>query len=160
MPAEPIAASAGPPEKLSVVVLSAEFTRVHYALVLASAAAAVGTPATLFFTHGALRALVADDPDGGPGWQHLPGVTGMQTQRDPHVRGREIDALWQHRGIGGFEELLSACAELGVRFIACEMGLRALGIDATALRRDIPIEVAGVVTMLTDARATGAMVTL
>ncbi len=153
MPPEPKAATAGPPEKLSLLVLSAEFTRVHYALVLASAAAAVGTPATLFFTQGALQALVADGPDGGPGWRHLPAEGAA-------LRGGETDALWRERGIGGFEELLSACADLGVRFIACEMGLRAFGIDAEALRQDIPIEVAGVVTMLADARATGTIVTL
>lgn len=142
-----------PPDKLSLVVLSAEFSRVHYALVLASASAAVGTPATLFFTHGALRALVAAGRDGEPGWQQLPGEA-------DHRRGGAIDDDWQTRGVAGFEDLLTACAELGVRFIACEMGLRAIGLDAGDLRRDIPIEVAGVVTLLADARATGAVLTL
>src|SRR5512144_454936 len=47
------------PEKLSLLVLSGTFERVHYSLVLASAAAAIGKPATLFFTDRALRALQA-----------------------------------------------------------------------------------------------------
>ena len=38
------------PEKLSLVVFSGDFDKVHYALVMASAAAAIDTPVTLFFT--------------------------------------------------------------------------------------------------------------
>jgi intracellular sulfur oxidation DsrE/DsrF family protein len=39
---------------------------------------------------------------------------------------------------------------MGVRFIVCEMGLRAEGLDRSALRGDLPIEAAGVVTLLTE----------
>jgi peroxiredoxin family protein len=140
-----------PPDRLSLLVLSGEFERVHYALVLASAAAAIGTPVTLFFTDGALPALTGEGPDGA-GWRTLPGAAGRL--------GGAIDDERRGRGVAGFEELLSACAELGVRFIACEMGLRATGLDATALRKDVPIDIAGVVTFLADASATGAMLTL
>ena len=47
------------PDKLSVLVLSGAYERVHYALVLASAAGAIGKPTTLFFTGQALLALRA-----------------------------------------------------------------------------------------------------
>jgi len=47
-----------------------------------------------------------------------------------------------------------------VRIIVCEMGLRAIGLEASALRADLPIEVAGVVTFLADASATGALLSL
>ena len=65
---EPARALGKAPDKLSVLVLSGQFERVHYALVMTSAAAAIGTPSTLFFTDQALRALIADGPD-GPGWR-------------------------------------------------------------------------------------------
>lgn len=140
-----------PPEKLSLLVLSGDFERVHYALVVASAAAAIGLPATLFFTNQALFSLAGEGP-GGAGWRSLPGAGGRA--------GGAIDDERRARGVAGFEELLGACAELGVRFIVCEMGLRAIGLDAAALRTDVPIEVAGVVTFIADASATGAMLTL
>jgi peroxiredoxin family protein len=149
----PSAASDGaaPPDKLSLLVLSGGFERVHYALVLASAAAAIGMPTTLFFTDRALYALAAGGSD-DPGWRTLAGEGGRP--------GGAIDDERRALGVAGFEELLGACADLGVRFIVCEMGLRAIGLKAEALRRDLPIEVAGVVTFLTDASPTGAMLTL
>lgn len=134
------------PEKLSLIVLSDDFTRVHYALVMASGALAVGTPVTLFFTMGACRAILAGNV-GTPGWHALGG--------DP-VR---VDADHAEKRIGRFEELLDACATLGARFIVCEMGLRAINAAPEALRKDLSIEVAGVVTMLADASAQGSIVT-
>jgi peroxiredoxin family protein len=126
--------------KLSVVVFDGRYDRVHYALVMASAAAATGRPATLFFTGGAVHALVPG------GWRRL---DGDPERRDAHLR---------ERGIGTFEDLLHACAELGVRFIACEMGLRAEGLVAADLDPALGIEIAGVVTLLGDARADGALI--
>lgn len=123
------------PDRLSLVVFSGDFARVHYALVLASAAAAVGTPATLFFTMDACRLLT-------PGWRDHAGAGG-------------IDDGYRARGVAGFEELLLACAEMDVRFIACEMGLRAIGIAPADLRDDVSIGIAGVVTFLGDASADG-----
>jgi peroxiredoxin family protein len=140
-----------PPDKLSLLVLSGEFERVQYALVVASAAAAIGTPVTLFFTDRALTALAGAGAE-DPGWRSLPGAGGRL--------GGAIDDERRARGVAGFEELLAACADLGARFIACEMGLRAIGLEAPALRRDLPIEIAGAVTFLADASATGAMLTL
>ncbi len=128
-----------PPDKLSLVVFSGDFARVHYALVLVSGAAAVDTPATLFFSGEACRLLTRD-------WRSVPAA------------GRtagEIDDDQMARGVAGFEDLLRAGAELGVRMIACEMGLAAIGLAPADLRHDIPIEIAGVVTFLTDASADG-----
>ena len=126
---------------LSVIVFSGDFERVHYALVLASAAAAIGGPATLFFTGEAIRALVANN-----GWQNLPAAGG--------ATGGEIDERYQSRGVAGFDELLQACVGLDVRFIVCEMGLRAIGLTRADLRDDVPIEEAGVVTLLVETRPT------
>jgi len=133
------------PDKLSVIVFSGDFDRVHYALAMAAAAAAVDTPATLFFTMGALRALRRADAGGTPGWAALPGAA---------ARDAELVA----RGVAGFETLYAACAALGVRFMVCEMGLAAEGLRRADLRDDAPIEEGGLVTFLADASASGAVV--
>ena len=136
--------------RLSVLVLSGDFFRVHYALVLASSAAALGRPVTLFFTNHALNALRAEAAAGGPGWWALDAPGGAAA----------ANAELQARRLATFEELLLACAEMGVRFIACEMGLRVIDSAPSVLRADLPVEVAGAVTFLADAAAGGAMLAL
>ena len=143
------------PGKLSLVVYSGDFDKVHYALSMAAAAAAIGMPATLFFTMGACRALLPPGPTGVPAWHDMP-------VREEAVGGAEDgaarDGAYRERGVAGFEELMESCAELGVRFIVCEMGLRVMDIERQGLRSDIPIEAAGIVTFLNDASADGAVV--
>jgi peroxiredoxin family protein len=124
---------------LSIIVRAGDYESVHYALALAAAAIAVNKPAVLFFTMGGLRALT------GP----PPGLTDW---------GR--DALMRERGVGDFETLLQACVELGARFIVCEMGLRALGIDRAQLRADVPFSVAGIVTLLEETKPGMHLLTL
>ncbi len=127
------------PDKLSIIVFDGRFDRVHYALVLASAAAATNRAATLFFTAHALPALAPG------GWRRLQG--------DPEA----TNAGFKKTGVADFESLLEACRDLGVRFIACEMGLRAAGLTDKDLDSDLGIEIAGVVTFLGDAPKTGAL---
>jgi len=116
---------------VAVIVRSGDYESAHYALALASAALAVNKAAILFFTMGGLRSLM------GP---------------PPALDDWGRDALYRERGVGDFETLLQACVELGGRFIVCEMGLRALDIEAASLRRDIPFTVAGIVTLLEETR--------
>jgi peroxiredoxin family protein len=131
-------------KRLAIIVFSGDVERVHYALALASAAVAVNMPATLFFTMGGIRALLAESDDGTPGWHALAaGESGL----DPAAR----DAMLAKRGAATFAQLLSACVELGVKFMVCEMGLRAVGIDARELRRDLEIAQGGIVTLLREA---------
>jgi len=136
----------GAPDKLSIVVYDGHFDKVHYALVMASAAAAIGKPVTLFFTMEACRALTKDR-----GWTAMPlsDTEGDGTARDAEYGGRKVAT---------FEELLEACVTMKVRFLVCEMGLRARDLTRADLRDDIPIEEGGVVTFLTDASKDGAMV--
>jgi len=130
-----------PKDSLAVIAFSGDVERVHYALALASAAAAVNMPATLFFTMGAVRAVLADGENGKPGWHALlPGESGLS----PESR----EAVLKNRGAATFAELLDACRELGVAFMVCEMGLRAIGIEPSQLRRDIAITKGGIVTLL------------
>jgi peroxiredoxin family protein len=129
------------PAKLSLVVFSGEFAKVHYALATAAAAAAIDIPATLFFTMKASRALAKDD-----GWHALAGDAAAS------------DATLQARDVAGFAELLESCQALGVRFLVCTMGLSAIDLAADALRDDLGIELGGLVSFLNDARADGSVV--
>ena len=116
-------------ERLSVLLLSGSFERAHYALAMASTAAALERPATLFV-----------DPRGDPGLARRGRARaaglGRPAARRPSwpspdlADGAALDARNRARGVAGFEELLQACAGLGVEIIVCEMGLRALGLQA------------------------------
>ena len=133
-------------ERLCIVLLSGSFERVHYALCMASAAAALEQPVTLFVTLGALRALVAADATGRPGWMSLPGSE--DAAAPPGVDGAALDARNRERGVAGFEELLHACTALEVEFMVCEMGLRTLGLTPDALRSEVKLEPGGLATLL------------
>lgn len=150
MPATPNASAADArPDKLSLVLFSGGFDKVHYALAMAAAALAVNTPVTLFFTMGAARALLAADQD-GPGWRRL-----HPTEDGTPPLSAESELI--AKGMGGFEELLSACVMLGAQVMVCEMGMRAMGLEFSQLRPDIEVMPGGLVTFLHDASATGSM---
>ncbi|MBF0562509.1 MAG: DsrE/DsrF/DrsH-like family protein [Alphaproteobacteria bacterium] len=151
VPSEPHSGK-GPPDKISIVVYSGDFDKVHYALVMASAARAVNLPVTLFFTMEATRALMKP-ADAMPGWHRLPASGGAAT-------AAAVDRNFGDQGVATFEELLSACVVLGVRWLVCEMGLRVLGLSLADLRDDVPVESGGVVTFIADASRDGAMLFL
>lgn len=146
-----MAAADTSPDKLSLVVFSGSFDKVHYALAMAAAALAVNKPVTLFFTMGAARALLANNGQNAPGWHGLhPTEDGLSPA--------EAEANLLTRKLGGFEELLAACSALGGTIMVCEMGLKALDLDQAALRDDITITPGGLVTFLGDASRLGAVV--
>ena len=139
------------PDKLSIIVYAGYYDKVHYALVMAAAAAAIGRPVTLFFTMLACHALKTPSDDGKPAWRDMP-------LSEEKGKGGKKDDSFAKMGVATFEELLSSCAHLGVRFMVCEMGLRAIGLEGKPLRDDIPLEEGGLVTFLNDASKDGAMV--
>ena len=112
---------------LAIVIHSGDFARVHYALVLASAAAAIDRTVCLFFTMDACRGL--QPPEDLKSWAAL-------------------EANFANKGLATFEEMLTACAELEVAITVCEMGLKAIGMAPSDLRTDIPISITGAVTFL------------
>jgi peroxiredoxin family protein len=124
---------------VSVIVRKGDYESAHYALALASAALAINQKAVLFFTMAGIRALTGPPP-GLDDW------------------GR--DAINRERGVGDFETLLQACVELGAKFIVCEMGLRSLDIDRAALRPDVPVTIAGIVTLYEETTAGMHLLTL
>lgn len=147
MPPDP---EADRPNKLSLIINSGDFDKVHYALAMASAAVAINVPATLFFTMEAIRALKKSGAAESPGWHALRAADG----RDAAA----VDDEFASRGVARFDELLEACRDLGAVFMVCDMGLRAIGLELADLREDIDYSEGGLVTFLNDARADGAMV--
>lgn len=116
-------------EPLAIVIHSGDPRRVHYALVLLSAAAAIGRPTIGFFAGPSILALT------GSG---LPGAAAL-------------DESHASRGIAGSGTLLEACRDMKVRLIACEIALRAHDLEPSSLCADLEVEVAGAVTLLHDA---------
>lgn len=112
---------------LGLVVLSGEWERVHYALMMASSAAAIDRPVTLFVTMGAVPLLEADE-----GWRRL--------------SGSEDDEVLKERKVADTETLLEACAAMDITIMVCEAGLKARDIAPSALREDLGVEVTGLVT--------------
>lgn len=109
---------------LGILLLSGGHERAHYALVLATGAAALGREVKLFVTNAGCRLFLAAAP----------------LVADPR------EAALAGRGVAGIATLLAAAEELGIRRIACEAGLRAEGLAADALAPGV--EVAGVATFL------------
>ena len=121
---------------LGVLLMSGSHDRAHYAFVVASGAAALGREVVVFATNRGCQALCRD-------WSGL-----SDAGRDARIRGR---------GVAGLDTLRGACAEMGIRLIACEAGLRAEALDASMLLADV--EVAGIATFL-SAVGTGQIITI
>ena len=123
-------------EPLGLLLLTGTHERAHYAFMLAVAAAAIGRPVVLFASNDGCRALLQD-------WSSL-----LQAERDASVIAQ---------GVAGFDELREAAAELGVRLLVCEAGLRMAGLPLAAM---LPaVEVSGIPAFLVAAGG-GAIVTL
>ena len=131
---------------LELLLVSGTFERAHYALAMASAAAALDRPVTLFVTLAGTRAFLAPDGQGRPAWAALP--VAPELARQDAADGSGLDAAYRAQGVAGFEELLEACLSLGVEFMVCEMGLRALRLEAAKLRKDVPFRPGGLASLL------------
>jgi len=121
-------------DKLSLVIHSGDYSRMHYALVMASAAVAIGKPVTILFAGTSVRALAK---------------TYVKPDEDHRIKALRV---------AGFEELLAACRDLGARMLVCETALALCELKPAQLRGDLNLEVAGAVTFLNDASAGGDMV--
>jgi peroxiredoxin family protein len=136
-------------ERLSIVIYDGHFDKVHYGLAMASSAAAMDIPVTLFFTMSACRGLMDD-------WRDMPISPGQEIEsRDS---GGSMDERFAEQKIATFDELLSACVEMDVTFMVCEMGLKARDLSADDLRKDVPIKPGGLVTFLSDTAQHGNVV--
>lgn len=132
--------------RLDLLLVSGTFERAHYALAMASAAAALDRPVTLFATLAGVRAFLAAGGDGQPAWAALP--VGADLAGPDAADGAALDSRYRAQGVAGFEELLEACLSLGVEFMVCEMGLRALRLEAAMLREDVSFLPGGLASLL------------
>jgi predicted peroxiredoxin len=122
-------------EPLGLLLLSGGHERAHYALVLATAAAAIGRGVTLFASNAGCRLLLDPCP----------------LLADPR------EALLRARGVADLATLLIAAEELGVQRLICEAGLRAEGLVKAPLATGV--ERSGVVGFLAAIGA-GQIITL
>ena len=109
---------------LGLLLISGGHERAHYALMLATAAASLGRPVTLFATNAGCRLLLAAAP----------------LERD----AREAELA--RSGVATIATLMEAARALEIRRIACEAGLRAEGLEGEPLAAGT--ERAGIVTFL------------
>ena len=109
---------------LGILLISGGHERAHYALMLATAAAALGRSVTLFATNGGCRLLLKSAP----------------LEHDPR------EAELARAGVATITTLMEAARALEIRRIACEAGLRAEGLEGEELGTGA--ELAGIVTFL------------
>ena len=108
----------------SLVLHDGAFDRVHYGLIMASAAAAISRDVTILFAGSAVRIL-------------------HTAFRPPEEDQHNVD-----RNIAGLEELLTACSDLGVRMIVCETALAMAEMKPEELRTDLGLQTGGFVSYL------------
>jgi len=109
---------------LGILLLSGGHERAHYALVLATGAAALGRQVVLFATNAGCRLFLDPCP----------------------LAAEAREALLAARGVATLATLLEAASELGIRRLACEAGLRAEDLAGAPLAEGV--EVAGIATFL------------
>jgi peroxiredoxin family protein len=103
---------------LSILLISGDHERAHYALALAAGAAALGRKTLVFATNRGCLALARD-------WSGL-----TDAGRDAAIRAQ---------GLAGLAELREACIDLDVTLLACEAGLKAEGLSADALLPQVTV---------------------
>lgn len=109
---------------LGILLLSGGHERAHYALVLATGAAALGRAVTLFATNAGIHLLRHPTP----------------------LRDDPRESLLVTRGVATIATLLEAARDLNIRLIACDAGRRAENLTDAPLAPGV--EVAGVATFL------------
>jgi peroxiredoxin family protein len=136
--------------RLSVVLFSGDYDRVHYSLAIASAAAAIDRPVSLFLTGNGLK-LILDDFEGVPGWSLLGNSENGQS-------ALKRDQEHSKNGICTIDATLKACVELNVKFYRCEMGIVIAGLNKKGFRDDLPLKPGGLGTFLSEAEKDGGQI--
>ena len=98
----------------------------------------------MFFTMGAIKALLAPHPDTSPGWAAL-------ALADNGKSAVDRDSAHAKAGIATLEELIQACVEFNVTMRVCEMGLIAEGLSSRDFRADVAVTEGGMVAFLAEA---------
>lgn len=119
---------------LTLIVQTRAIDRLHYALMLAAANAALGGPTTLFF---AVEGVAAFETGG---WGALPTAAG-----EP---GADFLQRLEDVGVAHPDDLLDALAEMGARLAVCDSALAVAGLSEGDLRPEPTLEVTGLADIL------------
>ena len=128
--------AAKPP--LAFIIQTGAVDKVHYALLFAAGALAMGRDVTLFFTMAGCKAFG--------------GVAALLPAEDG-TSATAYDSALVVKGIAGFDELWESLEALDATFQACDTGLLASGVKAPE-----GVEVTGVVGFLADVGAEAQVV--
>ena len=140
-------------DTLGVLLISDGHERAHYAFVVATAAAAIGRDVTLFATNGGCHALLDTPPYAGSPYVGS-SYAGASYAGASYVGSSNVGPTIP--GVATLAELRDAALALGIRMMACPMGLRLAGLEGAALAPGVVV--AGVPSFL--AAASGQVITL
>ncbi len=104
---------------LFIIISDQRADQVHFALMAASAAAAIDRPVTLFFAKGAVHTVITD------GWKKMKDRRGMT--------GPDMDHRLAARGVADMPVMIDACMAMNVRFLVCENSLKEEGLSTKDL---------------------------
>ncbi len=148
------------PDKLSMVVYSADLDRLLATMIIATGAAAMGMQVNLFFTFWATSSLRNGAFRGKRpliermfGWMLPKGRRSLKLSQ-MHMGGMGTAMIkWRMRdkNVSDLDELFEMAKEMGVKINICEMSMDLLGMKLDDLMDYPDMEVCGVATFLSHA---------
>jgi peroxiredoxin family protein len=144
-------------KKASLIVFSGDLDKAMAALVIATGAAASGTDVTLFFTFWGLNVIKKGGAWKGEGFMGKMfnlmarggGAIGPSRLNLLGIGRWLMKRMMRQKNIKLPTELLSEARDLGVKFLACEMSMRVMGVRKEDLL-DID-DIVGVATYIQNA---------
>ena len=147
-------------QKATIIVFAGTLDKVMAAFIIATTAAAMGMETTMFFTFWGLSALKKAGPaDCRRNWMQkmlawmLPKSSASLPLSQLNMAGigaGMLKKIMAQKKIASLPELIESARDLGVRMIACQMSMDAMGICREELIGDI--EVAGAATYVGEAQ--------
>jgi len=147
-------------EALSLIVFSGSLDRILSAFILATGAAAMGMPVSMFFTFWATTALRRNSAPRRKTWMEgafgrlLPRGFGQLPLSHMNCLGAGpvmLRRVMKRKGVASLDEMLEISCELGVRIHVCAMTMDLLGIQREELVDYPEIKFCGVSSFLEQA---------
>ena len=110
--------------------------QVHFAMMAASAAAAINRPVTLFFAKGAINTVIKN------GWKKMIDRRGKS--------GTHMDKRLAARGVADMPVMMDACMAMNVRFLVCENSLMEEGLTSDDLIERPVVMISSMATILDE----------